>query len=211
MSVTSVPIQRGTGDLALRDIRPLAVQASRKASAAAGHIAIVLHDLRGGGAERAVLRLARGMAAAGRSIELVLVKGEGAYLPEIPSGISVTILDRPRVSQAIRALAAHFQQTRPKAVLSALTHMNMATVMAARLSGVRPRVVLSERNQISSKAREASGAWQRVLYRAVPLFYRAADAIVAVSGGVARDLASFGRLPKKTIHVIHNPDRKSVV
>lgn len=205
MSATSVPIQHGATDLALREIRPLAVQAAGKVSAAAGHIAIVLHDLRGGGAERAVLRLARGMAVAGRPIELVLVKGEGAYLPEIPSGITVTILDQPRVSQAIGALAAHLRRTRPKAVLSALTHMNLATVMAVRLSGIRPRVVLSERNQISSKAREASTAWQRTLYRAVPLFYRAADAIVAVSGGVARDLASFGRLPEKNIHVIHNP------
>jgi glycosyltransferase involved in cell wall biosynthesis len=67
------------------------------------------------------------------------------------------------------------------------------------------RVVLSERNQISSKAREAAGLWQRALYRAVPAFYRAADAIVAVSGGVAEDLADFGRLPERKMRVIHNP------
>lgn len=170
-----------------------------------GGIAIVLHDLRGGGAERACLRLARGMAASGRQVELILVRGEGAYFSEIPAGIAVTILDRPRVSHAIWALAEHFHRTKPKAVLSALTHMNLAAILAARLSGARPRVVISERNQISSKAREARGAWKRALYRAVPLAYRIADKVVAVSGGVAADLSRFGHLPSGKIQVIHNP------
>ncbi|HEY4077808.1 MAG TPA: glycosyltransferase [Rhizomicrobium sp.] len=170
-----------------------------------GGIAIVLHDLRGGGAERACLRLARGMAACGRQVELILVRGEGAYLRDVSSDVRLTVLDKPRVSQAVGALAAHFRRTRPKAVLSALTHMNVATIVAARLSGVSPRVVVSERNQISAKAREARGAWQRALYRAVPLIYRSADKVVAVSGGVADDLACFGHLPEGKIRVIHNP------
>jgi len=172
---------------------------------ASGGIAIVLHDLRGGGAERACLRLARGMVASGRQVELVLVRGEGAYLSQIPPGVGVTVLDRPRVSQAIWALAAHFRRTRPASILSALTHMNLATILAARLSGIRARVVISERNQISAKAHDAKGPWQRALYRAVPFIYRAADHVVAVSGGVAQDLSHFGHLPGGKIRVIHNP------
>lgn len=170
-----------------------------------GGIALVLHDLRGGGAERACLRLARGMAASGRQVEIILVRGEGAYLSEIPAGVNVTVLDRPRVSQAIWALARHLRRTRPKAILSALTHMNIATILAARLAGVRSRVVISERNQISSKAREARGRWQQAVFRAVPLVYRVADKVVAVSAGVASDLGRFGRLPDGKIRVIHNP------
>lgn len=170
-----------------------------------GGIAIVLHDLRGGGAERACLRLARGMVASGRQVELVLVRREGVYLSDIPPGVELTVLDKPRVSQSIGALARHFHRTRPRAVLSALTHMNLATIAATRLSGSGARLVVSERNQISAKAREARDAWQRAVYRAVPLAYRAADRVVAVSGGVAADLAQFGRLPDSKIRVIHNP------
>lgn len=171
----------------------------------AGGIAVVLHDLRGGGAERACLRLALGMVASGRQVELVLVRREGAYLSDIPSGVGLTVLDKPRVSQSIVALARHFRRTRPRAILSALTHMNLATIAAARLSGSGARLVISERNQISAKAREARDIWQRAVYRAVPLAYRAADKVVAVSGGVAADLAQFGRLPDGKIRVIHNP------
>jgi glycosyltransferase involved in cell wall biosynthesis len=170
-----------------------------------GGISIVLHDLRGGGAERACLRLARGMVASGRQVELVLVRREGAYLSEIPPGVRLTVLDKPRVSQSIRALARHFHRTRPKAILSALTHMNLATIAATRLSGSGARLVVSERNQISAKAREARDVWQQLVYRAVPMAYRAADQVVAVSGGVAADLARFGRLPDGKIRVIHNP------
>jgi glycosyltransferase involved in cell wall biosynthesis len=205
MSVAPVFLHTSASDLVIREFRPQANPAAVKAAATAGHIAIVLHDLRGGGAERAVLRLARGMAAAGRRIELILVKGEGAYLNDVPANVTLTVLGKPRVSQAIGVLAEHLRRTRPCAVLSALTHMNLAVVMAARLSGAPVRIVLSERNQISSKAREACGAWQRLLYRAVPYVYRSADAIAAVSGGVAEDLANFGRLPGSKIRVIHNP------
>jgi len=203
MSATPVSLESGADDIRIRQFRP--ARTSGAAAAATGHIAIVLHDLRGGGAERAVLRLARGMAAAGRQIELILVRGEGAYLGDIPPTVGLKVLDKPRVSQAIGALAGHLRCTRPRAVLSALTHMNLATVAAARLSCVPMRLVLSERNQISAKAREAAGTWQRLVYRAVPHVYRAADAIVAVSGGVAADLAKFGGLSKKKISVIHNP------
>jgi glycosyltransferase involved in cell wall biosynthesis len=119
--------------------------------------------------------------------------------------VRLTILDKLRVAQAIPALAAHFRRTRPRAILSALTHMNLATILAARLSGIGARVVVSERNQISAKAQAARGPWQRALYRAVPLIYRAADRVVAVSGGVADDLTHFGRLPGGKVRVIHNP------
>lgn len=197
------PVSFKSGVAALRDFPPGAL--ANRAVAATGHIAIVLHDLRGGGAERAMLRLARGIAAMGRSVELVLIKGDGAYLADIPSGVDVRVLDCPRVSRAIPALAGYFRQTRPKAVLSALTHMNLATVAAARLAGLRSRLVVSERNQISSKAREATTFWQQATYRAVPLAYRGADTVVAVSHGVADDLARFGRLSESKIRVIHNP------
>src|ERR1700754_2997480 len=75
-----------------------------QAQSGTGGIAIVLHDLRGGGAERACLRLARGMAASGRQVELILVRGEGVYLRDVPLGVRLTILDKARVSQAVGAL-----------------------------------------------------------------------------------------------------------
>ena len=103
-------------------------------------ICIALHDLRGGGAERASLRLAAGMVAAGRRVELVLVRRLGAYLGEVPPGAEVTSLDCAHVWQAVPALARHLAKRRPRAVLSALTHMNIAVIMAARASRAKARI-----------------------------------------------------------------------
>ena len=192
-------------DAAAGSVRFLPETCLAASSVPAGSIAIVLHDLRGGGAERACLRLAGGLAAKGRAVDLVLVQAGGAYQADIPPGVRVTVLGSRRVLHAIPALAAWLRREKPLAVLSALTHMNVATLVAARLSGTGARIAVSERNQISAKAAKAGTSWQRLLYRAVPLVYRMAGHVIAVSGGVARDLAQFGALPPDRVHVIHNP------
>jgi glycosyltransferase involved in cell wall biosynthesis len=168
-------------------------------------ICMVLHDLRGGGAERACLRLARGLVQRGRHVQLVLVRGEGAYLADIPAGVEITVLDAPSVLAAFGPLRRYLRARRPAAVFSALTHMNLVTVAAVKSARIRTRLVISERNQISDKARTAEGFRRRLTYRLVPLVYRGAHRIVSVSQGVADDLRAFAHLPKRKIAVIPNP------
>jgi len=168
-------------------------------------VCIVLHDLRGGGAEHACLRLAQGMIDAGRRVEIALIRGESDYSGEVPKDARISVLGAHRVSAAIPALARHFRARRPRSILSALTHVNIVTILAARLAGGGARTVVSERNQISKEAARAATARQRGVYRAVPFVYRGANAIVAVSEGVAHDLRRFGRLPEARVRVIHNP------
>jgi glycosyltransferase involved in cell wall biosynthesis len=168
-------------------------------------ICMALHDLRGGGAERASLRLASGMIAAGRAVELVLVRCDGAYLDDVPKGASIVPLDCAHVWQAVPVLARYLSKRRPRALLSALTHMNIAAVMAAKLSGARTRLVVSERNQFSAKAQAASLWRERATYAVAPALYRRADRIVAVSHGCAADLVLNCRIPAERVRVIHNP------
>ncbi|MCY4551932.1 MAG: hypothetical protein OXC28_26665 [Defluviicoccus sp.] len=53
------------------------------------HIGIVLPDLGGGGAERAMLTLAGALIERGYRIDLVLLRLGGPYRAAIPDGISV--------------------------------------------------------------------------------------------------------------------------
>jgi len=175
------------------------------ASSSADFIALTLHDLRGGGAERASLRLAQGMIAAGRNVEIVLVRPVGAYLDEVPIGAKLVSLDCDHVWQAVPALARYLSTRRPRAVLSALTHMNVAVILAARASGAPLRVVVSERNQFSVKARLARRWRERATYALAPVLYRRAHRVVAVSHGCAADLVLACRIPTQNVRVIHNP------
>ena len=196
---------RAEPDFSVRTTVIASKSAAREGLSASSGICMVLHDLRGGGAERACLRLARGLIQRGCHVNLVLVRGEGAYLADIPAGAEITVLDAPNVLAALKPLRRHLRGKRPSAVFSALTHMNLVTIAAVKLSGIRTRLVVSERNQISDKARTAEGLRRRFTYAAVPLLYRGADAIVSVSQGVSDDLHKFARLPSHKLNVIPNP------
>lgn len=170
-----------------------------------GAIAVLLHDLRGGGAERVMLNLAKGMAAAGRKVTLVLVSAEGAYLDQIPSGIGVVNLAQASVFSAIPAIARYVKANKPSAILSALPHVNVAALLAKRLFRINVRIVLTEHNQITLKASQASGLRRKLTFFLVKMLYRYADAVVAVSNGVAKDIEQYANLRRSSVHCIYNP------
>ena len=55
-------------------------------------ISIFLPSLRGGGAERVMLYLARGFAERGYEVDFVLAKREGPYLSEVPENVKAAPL-----------------------------------------------------------------------------------------------------------------------
>lgn len=178
---------------------------SKNSSKTSARIAVLLHDLRGGGAERVVLHLVRGLIAAGREVDLVLVRAEGKYLKDIPAGARVVNFDRSNVYKAVPDLVRYLKRERPAAVLAALTHVNLMALIARFLSGVRTRVVVCEHNQMTYKIAAETSPRGRLIYAAVPLFYRAADAVVAVSNGVADDIAKVAKLPRERVLCVYNP------
>jgi glycosyltransferase involved in cell wall biosynthesis len=168
-------------------------------------IAIVLHDLRGGGAERAMLRLASGFHDAGRRVVLILVKAQGEYLQDVPATIPIVDLASGSVFGAIPKLASWIRRNKPGKILAALTHVNIAVIVASKFARFQGPVVVSERNQISEKAAAAQRVRERITYALTPFIYRRASAIVAVSRGVAQDVVKFTSLPDDRVHYVHNP------
>lgn len=168
-------------------------------------VAIILHDLRGGGAERAMLRLAGGIAAAGRTVDLVLVQAKGDYLDQVSPAVRLINLNRGSVAGAIPAMARYLSETKPRALLAALTHVNIAALAGAAMARYRGRVVISERNQISEMAKTARGVRDKLTYFLARKLYRRADLVVAVSAGVAEDTRRFARLAHDKVVFAHNP------
>ena len=171
----------------------------------APRIAIFMQDLRAGGAERMMLNLARGLVAVGARPYLVLVRASGDLMPLVPASVPVVDLQRRRTVQAIRVLAAHLRAARPAAVLASQVHVNVAAVIAGRLSRSGVRIVVSERAQTSAHFNSYRSGLVGLAHRAIPWAYRRADGIIAVSRGVADDLATFARLPRGRITVLNNP------
>jgi glycosyltransferase involved in cell wall biosynthesis len=168
-------------------------------------IAVLLHDVAAGGAERVALKLVEGMIDAGHAVDLILVRATGEYMGDIPARARLIDLGKNHVFQSIPALARYLRNERPAALLSFLTHVNIAAILARLLSRQRLFLAISERNQLSVKAADARHLRDRLTYRLVPLLYPFADRIIAVSRGVARDVERFARLGGNKVSHIYNP------
>jgi glycosyltransferase involved in cell wall biosynthesis len=123
----------------------------------------------------------------------------------IPSGMRLIELNRDRTLQDIPPLAAVLRRHRPDILLANLDYNNIAALMAKALANVPTRVVISQHNTLTPDA----AAWREWTYRFVPTAYRMLSPFlagaVAVSHGVAVELATLARLPRAKITTIHNP------
>jgi len=174
-------------------------------SVTAPTIAVFIPSLRGGGVERNMLNLTRGMADAGHSVDLVLVKAEGPFLQMVDKRVRVVDLRSGRVLTALPRLIGYLKSIRPAALLSGMGHANIIAVLARRLAGIRCRLVVSEHTLPSVIAGVASTPLSRTVPFLSRWFYPRADAVVAVSEDVARDLREASGLSKESITVIPNP------
>lgn len=168
-------------------------------------IAIYVPSLRGGGAERVMAILANGFAARGLAVDLVLAQAKGPYLKDVSDPVRVVDLGSSRVLFSLPGLVRYLRRERPRAMLSALSHANVVAVWAKQLARVSTRLVVSERNTLSAAAGGAREGRARLLPWLMRRTYPKADGVVAVSAGVADDLAAIIGLPRQDVMVVYNP------
>jgi glycosyltransferase involved in cell wall biosynthesis len=168
-------------------------------------LAIFIPDLVLGGAERSMLKLAGGMAARGYPIDMVLARAEGPFLKEVPKTVRVVDLKASRVLTSLFPLVRYMREERPAAILAVL-HANNVALWARKLSGAKTRIIVSERNTLSTEAEaQKSDLRMRLMPALVRWFYPWSDGVVAVSQGVADDLVQTVGLPAELVKVIYNP------
>lgn len=169
----------------------------------ADRILLVLPSLERGGGERVLLQLARSFLAAGREVHLAVLVGGGPLRSEVPAQATLHELDSgdargfALVWRALPKLVSLMRSTQPDAVLSTMTGTNLLTTVACMRARSRARLVLREAASLVN----TKSALKR---QAMRWLYRRADALIAVSTGVAEDLIGLG-LARNRVHVIHNP------
>jgi glycosyltransferase involved in cell wall biosynthesis len=168
------------------------------------HVALFLPSLAGGGAERVMLLLAGAFAARGLTVDLVVACACGPYASHIPAGVRLVDLGTSGALRALPALVRYLRAEHPPVLLSALDNANLVALWARWIAGVKTSVLVSVHSQLSNKYLN-----RRLRDRLMPWLLRrtlcAADAVVAVSRGVADDVARVTGVPCTRIHTIHNP------
>ncbi len=159
----------------------------------------------GGGAERVFLLLAEGLAKLGWSVDLVAADATGPLLADVPEQAALVEFGASHVTSAVLPLARYLRRRRPDAVLSAMTHTNLAAIAAVQLSRTKPYLVVTEHQHLSTYLSGPVSRRGRMFPRLVRLLYPLADEVVAVSNGVADDLAQRTGFPRGSILVENNP------
>jgi glycosyltransferase involved in cell wall biosynthesis len=153
-----------------------------------------------------VLNLVREFAARpGLAVDLVLIREESRHLQELPPGVEIVRLGVRHSALAVLPIARYLRRARPDALLAAKDRAGRAALLARQLARVPTRVVIRLGTTLS-EAIKGRGRLQRWLrYLPIRTLYGLADAIVAVSEGVAADTVAIAGLPPGRVHVVRNP------
>ncbi len=183
------------------------------------HLALFISGLSVGGVQRSMLSLAHGLAERGHRVDLVVSKAEGFFRPQVSPLVRLVNIEhwwmrlpfvgwwkRTRALVSPPALARYLRREQPDVLLSASHYVNLAAIWGRHLAGTGTPLVISQRTQLSRAISNAVFPGGRPLLGWMARrFYPAADSIVAVSDGVAEDLAQLAGLPRERIRTIHNP------
>jgi glycosyltransferase involved in cell wall biosynthesis len=183
------------------------VSAPSRASglAPAMSVAIYMHDLSGGGVERQSLIIAEEFRRQGADVTLVLHRLRGQLLDQVPPGLRVVDLNSSRTLMDVFGLVRFLRTNRPDILLSNVDFNNVAALLAKGISFSATKVVICQHNPIDA----GTVLQENWLYRHLALAYRLLSPLisraVAVSAGVAKELATAARLSGDRVVTINNP------
>jgi glycosyltransferase involved in cell wall biosynthesis len=165
--------------------------------------ALTVPDLQTGGGERFTVYLANGLAARGCAVDLILIEAEGPYLADVSPQVHVVNLNSRRLLRSILPLIRYLRRNRPDVLISNLTHMDLAALLAKRLAGVSTRVIPVVHTTLSQEAAESISLRGWVIGQTVNRLYPWSDAIVVVSRDAADDLLRVTRAAAEIVRVIY--------
>ena len=166
---------------------------------------MALPDLRGGGAEKVAISLACQFVACGLGVDFVLMRAEGELLAEVPQGVRVIDLAAPRTRNVPKAFAQYLRRENPDAVIANMWPLTTACILASRLVRSKARIATCDHAVLSKQYARLSRFHDGFLGLSLAASYRFADLRIAVSGGVADDLAALSGIARKRFEVVYNP------
>jgi glycosyltransferase involved in cell wall biosynthesis len=168
-------------------------------------VAILASFSGSGGVERMIANLANGMSARGVQVDLLLIKSRSRHLATVSGQVNILPLGSRHAYSSLVPLTRYLRQQRPVALLAAKDRAGRVAVLARWLSGVSCRLVIRIGTTVSA-ALAGRGRLRRALwYAGMRRFYPRADAVIAVSRGVAQDIRAVTGLGGDRLQVVPNP------
>lgn len=168
-------------------------------------IAILLPDLRGGGAERVCINLANAFVERGIEVDMLLMRASGELFDLLDPRVRTVDFGVERVRGLVRPLVGYLRRERPDSVLANMWPLTALAILTKWLVPGSMRVVPVEHVVLSRSEIARRPVHMAVMRMVSRLLLRRADAVVCVSDGVADDLAALTGTPRALLTTVYNP------
>lgn len=167
-------------------------------------ISLFIANLNGGGAERVFISLARIFVQQGFEVEFIVGIRSGQLATEV-NDFTLIDLKANSAASSVLPLASHLRKNPPDILLSAMPHVNLAAIIAAKLSFRKLKVVCSVHENAFYSLEHVS-FYEKMLLRLLKIAYYFSDGLIAVSKGLLESqLRFYGRSIPRFRRMIYNP------
>ena len=167
-------------------------------------VSFFLQDLDGGGAERAIIRLADEVALAGYEVDLVVGYADTAYRGEVARRVNLIDFGSRSPLLVFPKLVAYLRARPPNVIMSALDLANIMMIIATILAGFEGRRVISQRAVLDASLRDLNRARSWLTRLMMSACFPRADAVISNSHAAAVELEEKLSIPKHKIFTIQN-------
>lgn len=165
-------------------------------------VALFTPSLAGGGAQKAAVYIAQELILKDILVDIVVASPTGELRTSIESSIRVVDLGKKKISRSLPSLILYLRKEKPDVLLSFQTRANLIAILAKFFTS-GSKFIIREGNTASINLGQSKNWRDRIQLLLIPIFYPFADAIIAISRGVAEDLERL--VKRKKISVIYNP------
>lgn len=171
-------------------------------------ICILLPSLVGGGAEKLHILLAKEWIKHGNKVSFLILddhKVAGTLKSTIPEECCIDVIGEKKIRKTLMPIKRYLQKSKFDIFLVPMWPMTIIAVLASFLSKSRSKIIISDHTNLTASRSSELKVSLLVLRLTIAIFYRFADAIIAVSIGVKEDISKLGLLNKQPISVVYNP------
>ena len=168
-------------------------------------IAFVLPSLAFGGAEIVAAALGGEFLRWGFRADFVVGSHEEEAFALLPPFADYVCLKAEQARSMLFPLARYLRERRPSAVIASQWPLTVLSIAARKLAGSNARLAVCSHSVMSIQCGRLALPKRWILQKSISLTYPFAEARIAVSAGVADDLAALGGLSRGDISVVYNP------
>ena len=172
------------------------------------NIFLILPDLNTGGAQRMFLNMAQEFACREHKVTIIILckSSKKTHKQENHDNLRFVLLNYKRAIFSLPHLAYLFRKHKPDVIISALTYINIISLIAKRLAFIsKTKIYITERAYHSINAKMVLPTKYEREKKLMRLMYPTANKVIGISQGVTNDIQNIADLDDTQVQTIYNP------